>query len=554
MSRYGDGTNAAPWWSRLIAIFVIGTAMFVAGVLLAWQMAPRQGDWRPSPESLLPQNDCARPVTLVIAAAPSIASLLADVANEAGRVSCTELQVRPEEPAETVRAFIEGRGPDLWVPDSSTWAGQVHQTHAGLLTSGRSLATSPLVVAAGRDRSVSTTSWSDLFTGESPAVVADVALNAPSRLALAVVATELGEDRQARSAMNVVMVQARSDSVRSTAERLAGLENPDAAPFPVDEATLSSFLAAHPTVGAQTVIPEQGTIRLDYPLFARANEPGRVAQASTALREAMSGPGARDALHAAGFRASPNDSTAPAYSTLTGTPRYVAPTPEVIDRVRTLWTRAGTPGRQLVAIDVDKGMAASAGGRGGSRAEVASQGLINALETSPESSEMGLWAFSEDPESAARPHHDHEELLPVLGMNRTLDSHSQRASLSRAFASLPDMSGGNSSLYETVWAGYERALSTWQDGRTNALIIVTDGPVPAEEGMELQELLGRLERARDPQRPVSVSLVEVSGADNTDALRQIAEVTGGRAYTASEPEDFRGVFADVLVHRQLSRR
>jgi len=66
----------------------------------------------------------------------------------------------------------------------------------------------------------------------------------------------------------------------------------------------------------------------------------------------------------------------------------------------------------------------------------------------------------------------------------------------------------------------------------------------------LPALLATLKREADPARPVPMIMVGLGADADMDALRQIAEATGGKAYQAMEPEDIRGVLLDGISQRR----
>ena len=72
-----------------------------------------------------------------------------------------------------------------------------------------------------------------------------------------------------------------------------------------------------------------------------------------------------------------------------------------------------------------------------------------------------------------------------------------------------------------------------------------DGSAEAYIGPVLQ----RLEELKDPDTPVRVVGIAISGDADLDALRRMARVTGGEAYLAAEPEDILGVFAQAVLSR-----
>jgi len=69
-----------------------------------------------------------------------------------------------------------------------------------------------------------------------------------------------------------------------------------------------------------------------------------------------------------------------------------------------------------------------------------------------------------------------------------------------------------------------------------------------QDAMDI-ELLDRLEELRDPDRPVRLVGIAISGDADLAALRQMARVTGGEAYLAAQPQDVLEVFAKAVLSR-----
>ena len=78
---------------------------------------------------------------------------------------------------------------------------------------------------------------------------------------------------------------------------------------------------------------------------------------------------------------------------------------------------------------------------------------------------------------------------------------------------------------------------------------MTDGENEDPGSIELEPLLQRLEELRDPERPVRMVGIAISGDADLAALRRMAQVTGGEAYLAAEPEDVLEVFAQAVLSR-----
>jgi hypothetical protein len=81
------------------------------------------------------------------------------------------------------------------------------------------------------------------------------------------------------------------------------------------------------------------------------------------------------------------------------------------------------------------------------------------------------------------------------------------------------------------------------------VVLMTDGQNEDPGSISLQQLLQRLEELKDPDKPVRVVGIAISGDADLGALRQMARVTGGEAYLAAQPEDILGVFAQAVLSR-----
>ena len=67
--------------------------------------------------------------------------------------------------------------------------------------------------------------------------------------------------------------------------------------------------------------------------------------------------------------------------------------------------------------------------------------------------------------------------------------------------------------------------------------------------MELGPLLATLRSEADPDRPVKVIGVALGPDAGLTALQQIADATGGAAYSAVDPADLHRVLFDALRQR-----
>ncbi len=75
--------------------------------------------------------------------------------------------------------------------------------------------------------------------------------------------------------------------------------------------------------------------------------------------------------------------------------------------------------------------------------------------------------------------------------------------------------------------------------------MVTDG-TNEDDGISLDSLLETLRGEADPERPVKVIGVALGPDAGLGALEQIAEATGGAAYSEVDPTDLQTVLFDAL--------
>ncbi len=542
MGRHSDGTSARPWWVKPLVTFVLGAFLFGSGlVVISGASLFPQGT--PQPGSS--ERNCESVMTLSLTVAPALYQAVDAAVQEAGRRSCTHFDVNKQESWETAAELAAGEGPQLWIPDASLWAHQVARHRPGMLAGGHSLAVSPVLVAAGSNRSVNASNWTELVQQNWGLQLSDPQRYTAARLAVSAAADEIAPEAVARGRFNMALVGLHHRRAESLEAQLEALRDPDAAAFAVDEATLARHLWSSPSTRLNVSVPASGTARLDFPLWWRSSEAEQVSEAVAALRQALDSTSGRAAIQAAGLRLGTTDIAAPRGITLPSTPTYRASTPpDVINRTMTAWSRAGVPARQLVLVDVSESMRTLAGRT--TRLWLAINAARLALSGYPDDWAMGLWSFSQQggQGSSAR-----EALAPVTDLSQMAENTGQRALLDSRFTSLATRPAGVSTLYHAVLFGYAQAQQDWDPQRSNAVVILTDGRNTAC-GMTHQELIAKLRATRDPKRPIVVQLVGI-GVDANSAtgkeLRDIADSVGGRTYYASDPNVLVSLFIDAAL-------
>jgi hypothetical protein len=159
---------------------------------------------------------------------------------------------------------------------------------------------------------------------------------------------------------------------------------------------------------------------------------------------------------------------------------------------------------------------------------------------------VGLWVFSID---KGGPGQDWRELEPIRRLDDLRFGRTQRYALRERAAEMPSLTDGGTGLYDTALAAYRTALKNYRPHYSNSVVLMTDGQNEDPGSISLEQLLQRLEELRDPDKPVRLVGIAISGDADLAALRRMARVTGGEAYLAAEPGDILGVFAQAVLSR-----
>jgi hypothetical protein len=209
-----------------------------------------------------------------------------------------------------------------------------------------------------------------------------------------------------------------------------------------------------------------------------------------------------------------------------------------------LWSALTLQSRVLAVIDTSGSMAAKEGPT--DRISLAAAAAQGGLSLFPDDSSIGLWTFSSvGPDGRAW-----VELVPLGRLTEPVGpAPSRRAALAAQAATLRDRLGGETALYDTVIAATREVRAGYEPGRSNAVVLITDGRNEVDGGIDLPTAVQTLRAENDPTRPVALIAIGIGPDSDQDALRQLAEATGGRAYAAQNPQDIRTVFLDALSQR-----
>jgi hypothetical protein len=380
--------------------------------------------------------------------------------------------------------------------------------------------------------------------------VPDLAGSAEGLTALAAVRASLGGGASADNAVVQAVLAATRAAGATPAEALAaGAKGGVDAPLvPVSEQEVFATDRGTPHAKLTAVYPSDGSPVLDYPVLEVGAPPSGERAAVDAVARALTSPAARAAVRTAGFRT--GDGAAPPGAGPDTGIQASAPKPLPLDPqdVAGLFTRLSSlaaPSRLLAVFDVSASMEGAVWN--GTRATLARDAAASALTLFPDSSAIGLWVFARRLDGEK----DWQQLLPTRTLDTAVDGKTQRAALREQLATLPQrLSPGGTGLYDTTLAAVRAARADYDPRSVSSVVIVTDGHDEDVGSIGLAALAATLRAEVDPTRPVKVIGIGLGPDADLGALKQIADATGGSAYSAVNPTDLQTVLFDALRTRR----
>ncbi|MFW0785385.1 substrate-binding domain-containing protein [Gordonia sp. CPCC 206044] len=532
--RRASSGRRATWLWGLAALIVV--VALVTGVVL----------WRTGAVG------CSSRTSVAVASDPSMTGALRDLAQKTSDDSCFDFDVNGVAGADVPGQLTRGEAaPDLWVADSQIQARRVTtQVRRDLNLVSPSIASSPTVVAGKsvpelgswvdvmKLQDLRTGSPIDTSTGDAPIVGALADVNSGDLT-----------EKQFTEAMTVLAVQQNNARLANDNEGVRlNLANTADVPVVTTEQQYLLFSRTHPGTELKASVPDDGTVMLDYPIVNTASAAKRdsAAEAGKALVEHLSSDEGRAALNEAGYRA-PDGAPLPNGDGVGKVEPLGLKDPSQVDRAIRQWQVLGVPIRTLVVQDTSGSMAAAAGDT--TRAGLLIQASMTGLGLFPNNTMIGGWAFGIDKAGVGQ---DWKWMSPIKRLDAPAsgdDTH--REELARAVRSglSPSQLGGGTGLYDTTLAAFKEVQNSYDPNYSNSVIIMTDGQNEDANSITLDQLLADLKDLEDPARPVLVLTIGISDDADTEALKEIADTTGGTTYVAKTPADIRTVFVDAIQAR-----
>ena len=540
-------------WLRRLAEF--GTAIVLVAIAAVAANALIDGG----------RDSCEQATPLAVVADPAIEPALSEIADDyedtAPSVNgmCPEVDITPVAAAEVAAGLGSDVTADLWIPDSSLWAERVVADGVSLASAG-SVATSPLVVVAPRPVAEqlgwpeAEFSWSAVLGGEGDTMIADPTVTGEGLATLLAVGATVGVEGADRTQLVQAMTAVAGTAVPDVATAYEQVvDDPAGAPlFTATEQSVVAHNLAMPDSPVAALYPAEGTLILDYPALAvtTASTSSGQSAAAAAFSAELGTPEAVTVIREAGFRAPdgrPRDN-AGVFDGIQAAMPTALPTPEPTQAAQILrqWAALSIDSQLLAVIDVSGSMNEQVT-PGQTRIELTRDAAKAALALFPDTSSIGLWAFSVNQD----PPNDHVELVPVGPLTELVGEVPRKEALVAAVDELPDRAEGGTALYDTALAAFRTVRAMYDPEKINSVVLLTDGRNEDDPvGIDLESLLTTLQTEVDPARPVPVITIGMGPEADLKALTEISEVTGAKAYLAEDPADIEQVFLDAMVERQ----
>lgn len=535
-------------------------------------------------------------VVLTVAVAPAMADVIGRTADAwtRGRPVLQDHCVRAEVAGLAPQTVLDGltggwdaqklgARPGAWLPESSLWINRLSAQDAKLIGSQpTSIASSPVVLAMPEAASKAFFEGSGLQWGELPKLVSapegwarfghpdwgrfgvampDVARNPASALALqSVLASSSPKgtgpvtvEMLSMPPVNDAMIKLASSAppgvpatTHDALNALAGAGDVAATPYdavPVLEFDLyrrNAGLDGSPAPAqALAGMPVGGpTPTADFPFVALSGD--RVDQlqvrAAQQFREFLQGGGQRDELARAGLRV-PGSNQRPEHAPGI---RWSATQSELTyadanttQQISAAWTNAAGSGQVVtVLVDVSESMLDDGGG---GRAKLdwvkaALGGQINRFG----SGSLGVWVFSSELTEGG---------LPYRRLVATGPVGEQRRQLTDAVNGMAAASASH--LYPSVLAVYRYALDDYQRGRTNRVVVITDGRNDAQT-MDYALFKRELDKLLAGGAELPIGVVAIGADIDRDQLAELSRSTGGTFSAAEDGTHVEAALGELL--------
>ena len=499
--------------------------------------------------------DCvSEEVTLTTA--PVMADLVAQAVEDVNADEpCIDIKVTPGTVKDVVALLSDPNAelPEIWIPDSPTWKGQL--TAAGWTGTPIAdvLAQTPVGLIGG-PAAKAPASWAAVLDGGSLAM-ADPSAEGASALALLAPYAEMkktGETAQSIEEKTVPVAQTYGERAVAGSANETDLSTISASSTQLVPATEKAYLEARRSNDQLTLVaPRTGVPMLRYPLIdvnrgskdilaSGGDLSARVGRAMTRWFTSSAG---AEAIAEAELRG-PDGAPLPNDIGLGDAQVLTTVAQKTTDDTLRQWRVLSVPSSILAVVDLSGSMKTAIGDT--TRIQLAVTASQVALDAFPEQARIGIWGFSKNRGENGT---SWEEYATLDRLDAPEGSGTHGDVVRAEAAKLPGRVRGGTGVMDTTLAAYKYAQEHWDPAWFNSVVIMTDGASDDSSSLSLESLVNQLKSIRDPAKPVKVIIIGISQDADTGELDQIAAATGGQNYLVNNPNEILGVLASALLNR-----
>ncbi|WP_199856697.1 VWA domain-containing protein [Nocardia suismassiliense] len=548
------GTHRSGARSRGISkgpvIAVVAIVLLVAGVFAWFQLRDRAAD-----EDSAAAAECVSgPSTLYVTADPDIATLVRAAADRYNatkprvRDHCAQVAVTAQPSAAVVAAFTSGKpwdqslGPQpvLWIPDSSR---SIEAMRVPGLIEGTPapIAVSPIVLAVPDELrgalDQAKTTWADLSRLQQGSLD-DIGLSGWGGLRMALppgdasLAAAVAVGSVVSGAEPLTEQAAQSGQAVSAISGLAA-----GAPEAPHTAAAFGIIASAPqtaTVHAVATTEQQAKTQPGLTVY----QPTGAAPVADHPAALMSGPWVDKTQNLIGglfadyLRAPEQAQTFTAAGFTTATATTPVPARAALDKVRDTMANPVLGVQSTVLVDVSASMTTTDGSM--TRLANVLAALNSTMTVMPPDFGLGVWTFGKNLDGNT-PYKVQAATAPL--------TNEQRTKLSTALNAVRASDVRADQAYPTLIAAYKNAIKGYTAGRTNSVLLITDGPED-DSTVTGAKLASDMAAAIDRAHPVRVDII-VIGGQGTQTLKSISEQSGGTYTRVATSDDLK--FASAVV-------
>jgi len=505
---------------------------------------------------------CDNTTVVNVTAAPDIAPVVTQVGNrvsEQDEGSCYKINVTSRDSASAAESLVVSDGnvrPDVWIPESTIWLQRAQDKGAwNVPVSGTSVASSPVVVALTEDTAgklgwpQKAPTWAQLFGPDAKGI--DMGMPDPAREPTGVstlfgIRELLGTGANGGRRVTTELRRLSPNVAEKQADlfaRLPGAQGSDEPldGFPTSEVSVLRNNAKQnaPLVAAysQPAVPS-----LDFPFVVLPETKKDKRDAAEKFLKVMIDQQAAEAFGDAGFRTPDgemlrerNNDRRTSAQKLTPTP---IPNPTEVTNVLNEWAGVNLSARIQVLLDVSGSMNEPVPGTGKNRMAVTLQAAELGINLMKPTTKIGVWLFSTNLDGEKK---DYKELIPVKPVADQLSNGALNT-----LRGVKALENGATGLYDSTLAAYKSATQSYEAGRINLVVVLTDGKNEDSDGISRQDLLKQLGTLRDPKHPVQIVGIGIGPDIDEAELKMISGATGGQAFTTPDPTKINDIFYAAL--------